>query len=161
MRTKLGLAVSVVALVAVTAGAGAANPVLMGAVGLNDSFVITLADASGKKVTHLDTGTYTLNLHDYSQLPWRHHNFHLFGPGVDVATDAETIGDKTFTIGLVDGTYVFVCDPHPMTMKGRFTVGSVTALPTGKLAASISRASKDRSTQSGLDRLSSPSATAR
>jgi hypothetical protein len=27
-------------------------------------------------------------------------------------------------------------------MKGRFTVGSVTALPTGKLADSISRTSK-------------------
>lgn len=57
-------------------------------------------------MTHLDTGTYTLNLHDYSQLPWRHHNFHLFGPGIDVATDSETIGDETFTIRLVDGTWV-------------------------------------------------------
>jgi hypothetical protein len=135
-RRLLGLAVCVVALVAVPASASADNPVLTGDVALNDSFAISLVDASGQKVTHLDTGTYTLTVHNHDP---QHHNFHLYGPGVNVATDA---GDATFTITLVDGTYVFVCDPHASIMKGRFTVGSVTALPTGKLAASISRTSK-------------------
>jgi plastocyanin len=138
MKAKLGLAVCVVALVAVPASASAGNPVLTGDVAPNDSFAISLVDASGEKVTHLDTGRYTLNVHDHSE----HHNFHLYGAGVDVATDTQAIGDESFTITLGDGTYVFVCDPHASRMKGRFTAGSVTALPTGKLAASISGPSK-------------------
>jgi hypothetical protein len=174
MRVKLGLAVFVIALAAGAGNASADTPVLTGDVGLNDEFVISLVDASGAKVTHLDTGTYTLTVHDRS----RHHNFHLYGPGVDVATVFDTIGDQTFTITLVDGTYVFVCDPHVSTMKGTFTVGSATAPPPpGKLAASISPVSKfalgplgavsagkyvisvrDRSTKDGF-RLSGPGLT--
>jgi hypothetical protein len=30
----------------------------------------------------------------------------------------------TWTVNLVNGTYVFHCDAHPTTMKGTFTVGS-------------------------------------
>lgn len=71
-----------------------------------------------------------------------HHNFHVYGPGVDVATDFDPRTVQTFTPTLGDGTYTFICDPHRTWMKGRFTVGPVTALPTGKLAASISRTSK-------------------
>jgi hypothetical protein len=59
-----------------------------------------------------------------------------------VATGSDTVGDQTFTITLVDGTYTYVCDPHASTMRGVFTVGSVTAPPPGKLSASISRGSK-------------------
>src|SRR5256714_318704 len=43
---------------------GADNPVLEGTVGTNDAFVISLVDASGAKVTHLDPGTYTIVVHD-------------------------------------------------------------------------------------------------
>jgi hypothetical protein len=138
-RVRLGLAVFVVVLAASAGSAGADNPVLTGDVGLNDEFVISLVDASGKKVTHVDAGSYTLLVHDRSA----HHNFHLYGPGVDVMTDFNEVGDRTFTVTLVDGTYVFVCDPHPSRMKGTFTVGSVTAPPpAGNLNASISGASK-------------------
>ena len=53
------------------------------------------------------------------------HNFHLFGPGgVDVATEVEAVGVKTFSVTLVDGTYTYVCDLHPVQMKGTFTVGN-------------------------------------
>ena len=107
-------------------------------VGLGDSFAISLVDATGKAVKHVDAGTYTLVVHDHSV----HHNFHLTGPGVDVATDAVGVGDQTFTITLSDGVYTYICDPHALTMRGVFAVGSVAAPPPGKLAASISRGSR-------------------
>lgn len=123
----------VVLLAAGASGARADNPVLTGQVGPGDSFLISLVDASGATVKHLDVGTYTLVVHDLSV----HHNFHLTGPGVDVATDVVGMGDQTFTIMLTDGVYTYVCDPHATVMRGVFTVGSVTAPPPGKLTAAI------------------------
>src|SRR5581483_7968888 len=113
---------AVALLISLFAGAGSAqadNPVLTGDVALNDAFVISLVDAAGATVKHVDAGTYTLLVHDHSV----HHNFHLYGPGVSVATDTNAVGDQTFTITLVDGTYTYVCDPHALTMRGVFTVG--------------------------------------
>jgi plastocyanin len=88
-------------------------------------FVITLKDANGVDVTHLDTGTYTLLVHDLSE----EHNFHLFGPGVDVTTDVTTIGDQTFTITITDAVYNFQCDAHPTRMHGAFAGGTATLPP--------------------------------
>jgi len=115
------------ALLAGSAGATRAdNPVLNGDVGQGDGFTITLKDASGAIVKHLDPGTYTLVLHDHSTF----HNFDFSGPGVAVTTDVEAVGDKTFTVTLTDGTYFYVCDPHSSQMKGSFTVGAVATTPT-------------------------------
>ena len=144
MGTRL-LLVALALLFAVGAGSARAdNPVLTGDVGLNDAFVISLSDAGGAKVTHLDAGTYTLVVHDHSSF----HNFHLSGPGVNVQSDVDTTGDATFTVALVDGTYFFQCDPHSSQMKGSFTVGTVTAPPPPppptkptKLTATLSAAS--------------------
>jgi hypothetical protein len=117
----------------VAGAARADNPTLVGTVGTDDAFVISLTDAAGAKVAHLDPGTYTLVVHDRSEL----HNFHLFGPGnVNVSTDVDFVGDKTFTVTLVDGVYHFDCDPHATVMKGAFTVGNAT-LPATKLTASV------------------------
>ena len=99
---------------------------LTGSVG--PGFVITLKDASGADVTHLDTGTYTLLVHDLSEL----HNFHLAGPGVDVATDVTAIGDQTFTITITDAVYNFQCDAHPLQMHGAFAGGTATLPPPTK-----------------------------
>jgi plastocyanin len=115
-------------------GAGADNPVLEGTVGTNDAFVISLVEASGGKVTHLDPGTYTIVVHDRSA----EHNFHLTGPGVNQSTDIEGIGDATWTVTLTDGIYLYQCDPHSGIMKGRFAVGSAqlpppTAALTGRV----------------------------
>jgi len=132
---------AVALLISLFAGAGTAradDPVLTGDVAPNDGFVISLVDATGANVKHVAAGTYTLVVHDHSV----YHNFHLYGPGVSVATDTNAVGDQTFTITLVDGTYTYVCDPHALTMRGVFTVGSVTAPPPRKLSASISRESK-------------------
>ena len=107
-------------------GSRADNAALIGDVGQGDSFAISLKDANGKAVTHLDAGTYSLTLRDHSDI----HNFDLNGPGVSVSTDITAIEDKTFTITLTDGTYFFVCDAHAGQMKGSFTVGSVQSTTT-------------------------------
>lgn len=114
----------------------AAAGTLTGTVGTNDSFQLTLTDPSGAPISHVDAGTYTLVVHDNSQL----HNFHLFGPGgVDAATVVETTGDSTFTVTLVDGVYTFQCDPHSFSgMRGQFAVGTAALpQPIRRVAASI------------------------
>jgi hypothetical protein len=141
---KVGVILLLLAVLALPASAPAAtraaDPVLTGDVGANDSFTITLKDASGAPVTHLDKGSYTLVVHDRSDF----HNFHLSGPGVDVTTGVDAKGDFTFTVALTDGTYFFNCDPHSAQMKGKFTAGAVTEPPPPapkpvptKLAAAI------------------------
>jgi plastocyanin len=117
-----------------SAAAEADNPVLVATVGQNDGFAILLKDASGKRVTHLDPGTYTIQVHDLSAI----HNFHLLGPGVDESTPVEDVVDQTWTVTFRDGTYKFQCDAHLTVMRGTFTVGNVTAPPaTTKLTASV------------------------
>jgi len=106
-------------------GAGAQGAVLNATVGTNDAFIISLTDASGAKVTHVDAGTYTINVHDLSG----EHNFHLIGPGVDKATDIENTGDETWTVTFTDGIYRYQCDPHASIMNGRFAVGTAQLPP--------------------------------
>jgi hypothetical protein len=138
MLLRLVLAAVVLALAGGTGAARADNVVLTGDVGLNDSFNISLTGPDGARVTHLDAGTYTLVVHDHSEL----HNFHLRGPGVNVATPIESVGDFTFDVALTDGTYRFVCDAHTTTMTGSFTVGSPPPPPAAptKLVGSLAGA---------------------
>jgi hypothetical protein len=121
---RLALIAFVAACLVAAAPTSSAVTELTGSVG--PGFVITLRDANGAGVTHLDPGTYALVIHDKSDL----HNFHLSGPGVDVASDVTFIGDKTFTITITDATYNFQCDAHPTLMKGAFTAGKATPPPT-------------------------------
>jgi hypothetical protein len=149
-RRREGMAVKLLVLavfIAILSAAGSAradNGTLVGDVGLGDAFTISLKDSTGAAVTHLNAGTYTLVVHDHSAI----HNFDLSGPGVSAATDISGVGDQTFTIALVDGTYFFQCDEHPTTMKGKFTVGAVTTppppapAPATALAASIGPGAK-------------------
>ncbi len=119
---RLALAVSVAALAA-PGTAAADNPKLLGTVGPDP--VITLTDANGVRLTQLAPGTYDLTIDDRSEF----HNFHLRGPGVDVATDVEFVGTRTVTVTIADGTYVYVCDPHASTMRGQFRVGDAPPPP--------------------------------
>jgi plastocyanin len=116
-------AASGVALASALASARADAAPLRGSVG--PGFAISLEDGSGAAVTRLEPGSTTLTVEDESDV----HDFHLSGPGVDVTTTIDEIGQKTFTLTLVDGTYSFICDAHPLTMKGAFTVGSGPAAP--------------------------------
>ena len=125
VAVKLLVVSALVALLSAAGSARADNGTLIGDVGLGDAFTISLKDSTGAAVTHLNAGTYTLVVHDHSAL----HNFDLNGPGVSAATDIAGVGDQTFTITLVDGTYFFQCDDHPTSMKGKFTVGAVTTPP--------------------------------
>ena len=101
----------------------AANPQLCAQVGQGDAFTISLkgADCTGADLTQIDAGTYDIVVHDYSQF----HNFHLTGPGgVDMATGIAGITDPpstgvTWTLTLVNGTYTYICDQHPLQMTGQ------------------------------------------
>ena len=98
---------------------GAAGNDLHAVVG--PDFTIFLDDGSGTRTSHLDPGVFSLTVDDRSD----GHNFHLFGPGgVDVTTAVEAVGVKTFSVTFVDGQYTYVCDLHPVQMKGTFTVGN-------------------------------------
>ena len=135
------LLLSALALVAVSIPAGATgssqapNVTLTGVVG--PAATISLRNADGSTVTHLDPGTYDIAVTDNAP----DHNFHLSGPGVDMTTEVETTSSVTWTVTFTDGTYRFVCDPHATTMRGTFTVGNVPPPPpppgrlTGRVAA--------------------------
>ncbi len=129
MATRILLTALLAALLLPSALARADNPRLVASVGRNDSFAISLSDASGSPVTHLDPGAYDIAVHDLSEM----HNFHLLGPGVQQATAVASVEDVVWTVTLTDGKYVFDCAAHPGTMNGWFTVGEVA--PTTFAAA--------------------------
>jgi hypothetical protein len=130
MTTRIALAALLTALFFPSALAQADNPRLVGLVGTNDAFVISLRDASGNLVTHLDPGTYDIAVSDRSQV----HNFRLKGPAVDNATPVEEAQEVTWTVTFVDGRYTFLCDPHSTTLRGYFLVGDV---PPVQVAGSV------------------------
>jgi hypothetical protein len=131
MATRIVLAALLAALFLPSALARADNPRLVASVGQNDSFAISLRDASGNAVRHLDPGTYDIEVHDFSE----EHNFHLQGPGVDQATATGNVENVVWTVTFTDGRYLFECQAHTRTMKGFFTVGQVAAVT--QLAASV------------------------
>jgi hypothetical protein len=91
-------------------------------------FNITLNDESGTRVSHLDTGTYTINVKDQSP----EHNFDLSGTGVSEQTDIEFVGSATWIVTFTDAIYRYHCDAHPSLMKGSFAVGTATLPPPPK-----------------------------
>jgi plastocyanin len=145
-RRALAATLAVVAAAAVAAlapGIASADVALTGTVG--PGFSISLVDASGAPVTVLDRGSYTITVHDRSDM----HDFHLSGPGVDQFTEVEFVGDVTWTVTLQDGRYTFVCDPHSSVMHGSVTVGDMqvpattattTAAPTTAAATTTTAA---------------------
>jgi hypothetical protein len=130
MTTRILLAAAVAVMFLPSTLARADNPRLVATVGRNDSFTISLRDASGNPVTHLDAGTYDIEVHDLSET----HNFRLHGPGVEQATDIGSKEDVVWTVALADGKYRFECSAHASVMNGWFTVGTVAPTP---LAASV------------------------
>jgi plastocyanin len=127
MKTKLGvlLVLSIAGLAAAVTVARSASTdgTLQATVG--PGYAINLTQ-NGVKVTHLDPGTYTINVNDQADI----HNFDLFGPGVKESTGIDTIGTTTWTVTFTDGTYNYVCDAHPASMSGKFTVGTVQTTTT-------------------------------
>jgi plastocyanin len=95
-------------------------------------FSISLTQ-NGTRVTWLKPGTYTVNVDDKAT----EHNFHLTGTGVDKSTAVDTLSTATWTVTFTDGKYFYLCDAHPSTMLGNFTV-SETPPVTTTVPASLS-----------------------
>lgn len=144
-RTLLISALSAVAVSLPAAATGSPNVTLTGVVGPGTN--ITLRNADGSNVTHLDPGTYDISVTDNAI----DHNFHLRGPGVDQTTDVEGMGTFSWTVTFTDGTYTFVCDVHPGSMKGSFTAGNVPPPPPppGKLNGKVTSTAISLKTTSG------------
>jgi hypothetical protein len=111
--------VAAAVVLAVTAGA-ASTPKLVGTVGKNGAYKITLKDSHGKLVKTLKAGTYTIVIHDDASI----HNYELDGPHGKswTFTGVGFVGTKTKTIKLVAGKYKAYCAPHESTMFQHFTV---------------------------------------
>jgi plastocyanin len=91
---------------------------LVGNVGQGDAFTISMTDPQGHQLGTVAAGSYQLTVHDDSSI----HNFPSTGTGVDDATSGSAAETKTFTVKLSPGTYTFICDAHPTSMKGTFQV---------------------------------------
>ena len=142
MGTRRLLALAAAALLSLAAPAAAQAKDLFATVG--PEFTITLRDDQNQPLTKLDPGDYRIVVEDRSEF----HNFHLKGPGVDVATDIEQIGTVEWNVTLVEGRYTFVCDPHASVMKGAFVVGNPPALPV-QLVATVGPKNTISVTQGG------------
>lgn len=99
---------------------GSSHPKLIGTVGQNGAFKITLTDGKGKLVKTLKAGTYTIVIHDDAAI----HNYELDGPNGKswTFTTPAFVGTKTTTLKLTPGKYKAYCAPHEPTMFQRFTV---------------------------------------
>jgi plastocyanin len=119
---RSGLATVAVSVALLPGSALGDTTTLTGIVGVNDGFNITLSDASGKKVSRILPGTYTIVVEDHSAI----HNFHLASNGdatVDFKTGLEFVGSESFTVTFQNNTvYAYACEPHWQTMNGSFLV---------------------------------------
>jgi plastocyanin len=80
---------------------------------------ITLKRPNGTLVNHLSPGDRTIVVRDRAS----NHNFHLKGPGIDRRTRVAFTGRRTWSVHFSPGTYTYLCDVHPTTMRKTFTVG--------------------------------------
>jgi cytochrome c1 len=114
------LAAAIAAAAFLVASAGAAtHPKLVGIVGKNDAYTISLT-SNGKPVTTLKHGTYTLVIRDDSAI----HNYELDGPHGKswTFTSVPFKGTKTVTLKLTVGRYKAYCVAHESEMFQHFTV---------------------------------------
>ena len=122
MKRSASVIIVLAALGLASGSAGANTPTLTAIVGTNDGFNITLNDSTGKKVSRLLPGTYTVVVDDRSTI----HNFHLASNDdatVDFRTDLAFVGQQSFTVTFKNNTrYAYACEPHWMTMNGSFFV---------------------------------------
>ncbi|HZT14787.1 MAG TPA: hypothetical protein VFA19_02485 [Gaiellaceae bacterium] len=122
--TRAGIIAAVLAaaaalLVAAASAGAAGHKTLVGVVGKNNAFKISLT-SGGKIAKTLEAGTYTLVIHDDSAM----HNYELDGPHGKswTFTTVPFVGTKTVTLKLVAGKYKAYCAPHESVMFQHFTV---------------------------------------
>jgi hypothetical protein len=114
------VAAAAAALVLVATAGAMSHPKLVGVVGKNDAFKITLKDSHGKLVKTVKHGTYTFVISDDSAI----HSFALDGPHGKswTFTTIPFKGKKTKTLNLVPGKYKAYCENHESQMFQHFTV---------------------------------------
>jgi plastocyanin len=120
MRGAVTFAAAAFALVGASGGSAVTTQTTKLVATVGPEFNISLVDTQGNRVTKLDPGPYEIEVRDRSDF----HNFHLRGPGVDQSTDTTFTGDVTWQVTFRDGTYTFLCDVHPTSMRGTFTAGT-------------------------------------
>jgi len=98
----------------------ASTPTLIGTVGKNNAYKITLTTSAGKLVKKLAAGTYKVVIHDDASI----HNYELDGPHGKswTFTSVAFKGTKTMTLKFVAGAYKAYCAPHESMMFQHFTV---------------------------------------
>ena len=102
MRTFLAAALACRTLASTGPAGSAANPTLIGKVGLHDAYTITLTFTNGRKVKTLPEGTYTLIVHDYSKI----HNFALGSQTQNkrlLTTGIPWVGTRKYPLHLIAG----------------------------------------------------------
>src|SRR4030095_13307128 len=116
--------VGAVVLAASAFGRTSAHPTLIGIVGKDDAYKITLT-MNGRLIKTLKAVTYTVAIHDDSSI----HNYELDGPHGKSwkFTTVPFIGGKTVTLKLVPGKYKAYCEAHESVMFQHFTVTSCRA----------------------------------
>jgi hypothetical protein len=116
------LIVAVVGVVAASASARteSAHAKLIGLVGKNDAYKISLKTSGGRLVKQMRQGTYTFVIHDDSSI----HNYELDGPHGKswTFTSVPFTGTKTRTLTLKAGKYKAYCKAHESVMFQHFTV---------------------------------------
>jgi hypothetical protein len=117
MRLRGPLTVFAAVALAVAPAALAADE-LIGTVG--PDFSISLTRPGGGDALQLAPGEYTITVNDRSP----DHNFALFGPGVNMATDVAGSGTFTWNVNLAEGRYTIVCQPHSVEMRRNLVVGN-------------------------------------
>lgn len=130
MPNRRLLTAAVCALAALGSPAAAQAEDLFATVG--PEFTISLRNTQGQVVTRLDPGPYRIVVQDRGDF----HNFHLSGPGVNLATDVGGVETVTWDVTFLEGRYTFMCDAHSTSMKGAFTVGNPPPLPM-RLVATV------------------------
>lgn len=119
----------VVAAVLVPGAAGSAATSNQLVVTVGPGYSIKVADSSGNAVRQLDPGSYSITIKNLSQGDYLVHDFHLTGPGIDMASPFQNGTTTWSNVTLVDGTYNYKCDAHPTQMKGSFHVGALPPPP--------------------------------
>ena len=142
------------ATVALKLGAGsshaAVSPTMHAFVHEDNSIGLTFDDGTGignqdRTPPTIPPGAYTIRVIDDAT----EHNFHLFGPGVDMATDTGGVSSPTWSVTLQPGsTYKFQCDTHFDFMYGVFQT-SGTASSSGGSTGGSSGGTSSGGTSSG------------
>jgi hypothetical protein len=101
-------------------------------------------------------GAYTIRVTDDAT----EHNFHLSGPGVDMATSTDGMSSPTWSVTLQPGaTYRFQCDTHFDFMYGTFQTSGTATSSGSSSAGSSSGGSSSGGSSSGGSSSSGSAAT--